>query len=169
MASHIVLIGYGESGRVLLRALQFDPRRTRPTVIDVDPAKVEQARKDGADAVLGFGWRLATLEAAGVPDAAHVVVAVSDDALALRITWVIAPYGVSAHAATLAALACGLGGALALGWGTHAGCLLGVALLHTWYLLDHVDGQLARLQGVASLDGTDWLSPTAQQVAEAVS
>ena len=44
MASHIVLIGYGESGRVLLRALQFDPRRTRPTVIDVDPAKVEQAR-----------------------------------------------------------------------------------------------------------------------------
>ena len=89
MASHIVLIGYGESGRVLLRALQFDPRRTRPTVIDVDPAKVEQARKDGADAVLGFGWRLATLEAAGVPDAAHVVVAVSDDALALRITSVV--------------------------------------------------------------------------------
>ena len=89
MASHIVLIGYGESGRVLLRALQFDPRRTRPTVIDVDPVRVEQARADGADAVLGFGWRLATLEAAGVPEAAHVVVAVSDDALALRITSVV--------------------------------------------------------------------------------
>ena len=89
MASHIVLIGYGESGRVLLRALQFDPRRTRPTVIDVDPVRVEQARADGADAVLRFGWRLATLEAAGVPEAAHVVVAVSDDALALRITSVV--------------------------------------------------------------------------------
>ncbi|MEV6236673.1 NAD(P)-binding protein [Lentzea sp. NPDC051838] len=89
MASHIVLIGYGDSGRVLLRALQFDPRRARPTVIDVDPERVEQARADGADAVLGFGWRLTTLEAAGVPEAAHVVVAVSDDALALRITSVV--------------------------------------------------------------------------------
>lgn len=74
--------------------------------------------------------------------------------LALRVTWVIAPYGISAHTATLAALACGLGGAAALGWGTPMGCLLGVALLHAWYLLDHVDGQLARLQGAASLDGT---------------
>lgn len=74
--------------------------------------------------------------------------------VALRITRVVAPWGFSANSATTAAsivalLACG---AFCVGdrWGLSAGCLL----LHAWYLLDHVDGQLARLQGTASLDGT---------------
>ncbi|MHB1038115.1 MAG: CDP-alcohol phosphatidyltransferase family protein [Pirellulales bacterium] len=73
--------------------------------------------------------------------------------LALRITWVLAPWGISAHAATLAAWACGLGAATALGWGNALGWLLCSVLLQVWYLLDHVDGQLARLRGTESLDG----------------
>ena len=72
---------------------------------------------------------------------------------ALRITRCIAPWGVSANAATLAAWACGAAAAAAVAWGTVGGWLLGAGLLQLWYLLDHVDGQLARLRGTASLDG----------------
>jgi hypothetical protein len=72
---------------------------------------------------------------------------------ALRVTWVVAPWGATANMATLAAWACGAGAAVALAWGTLIGWLLAAALLQLWYLLDHVDGQLARLRGTASLDG----------------
>ncbi len=72
---------------------------------------------------------------------------------ALRITRIVAPWGVSANAATLAAWGCGAAAAAAFGWGTVWGWLAGAALLQLWYLLDHVDGQLARLRGTASLDG----------------
>ena len=72
---------------------------------------------------------------------------------ALRITRVVAPWGVSANLATFAAWAVGLAAAAALGWGTVWGWVLGAAMLQLWYLLDHVDGQLARLRGTASLDG----------------
>jgi hypothetical protein len=73
--------------------------------------------------------------------------------LALRITWVAAPWGVSAHAATIAAWACALAAAAAMALGTHAGWIAGALLLQLWYLLDHVDGQLARFHGTSSLDG----------------
>jgi hypothetical protein len=73
--------------------------------------------------------------------------------LALRITWVVLPWGLSAHTATLLAWGTALGGAAALAWGTAVGLALGAVLLQLWYLLDHVDGQLARARGTASLDG----------------
>jgi len=72
---------------------------------------------------------------------------------ALRITWIVAPWGITANAATLAAWGCGVAAAAALAWGTMWGWLLGTGLLQLWYLLDHVDGQLARLRGTSSLDG----------------
>jgi len=72
---------------------------------------------------------------------------------ALRVTWVIAPWGVSATAISLAAWASAVAAAVAFGWGTLASWLVGAVLLQLWYLLDHVDGQLARLRGCASLDG----------------
>jgi hypothetical protein len=75
--------------------------------------------------------------------------------MALRVTWVVLPWGVSAHAATLAAWATGAAAAAALAWGTIGGWVAGAALLQLWYLLDHVDGQLARLRGAASLDGAE--------------
>ena len=73
--------------------------------------------------------------------------------MALRVTWLVAPWGVSANLATLVAWTCAAGAALAFGWGTPLGWLLGAGLLQLWYLGDHVDGQLARLHGTASLDG----------------
>ncbi|MDD4270393.1 MAG: hypothetical protein PHO07_16820 [Pirellulales bacterium] len=74
---------------------------------------------------------------------------------ALRVTWLVSPWGVSAGAATLAAWACGAAAAGALAAGSVAGWACGAALLQAWYLLDHVDGQLARLRGTASLDGVE--------------
>jgi phosphatidylglycerophosphate synthase len=73
--------------------------------------------------------------------------------VALRVTWVIAPWGISANTATFSAWACAVAAFLALAWGTVAGWVAAAALLQIWYLLDHVDGQLARFHGTASLDG----------------
>lgn len=73
--------------------------------------------------------------------------------LALYITWLVAPWGVSAHAMTVAALMCAVVAAAAFAVGTIAGWLIGAALLQMWYLLDHVDGQLARFHRTSSLDG----------------
>lgn len=85
---------------------------------------------------------------------------------ALRITWVVARWGVSAHAATLCAWSVAMAGVVASGWGTTAGWLTAVVLWQTWYLLDHVDGQLARWHGAVSLDGAalDYLMHHAVQL-----
>ncbi|MBL9123540.1 MAG: CDP-alcohol phosphatidyltransferase family protein, partial [Planctomycetaceae bacterium] len=72
---------------------------------------------------------------------------------ALRITWLISPWGVSAHLATLSAWGIGFAAAIAFGWGSPGGWLLGAALWQLFYLFDHVDGQLARLRRTESLDG----------------
>ena len=74
--------------------------------------------------------------------------------VALRVTWIVAPWGVSAHAVTLVATITALAAAAAFGLGNVGGWILGAMLLQLWYLLDHVDGQLARLNETASLDGT---------------
>jgi len=73
--------------------------------------------------------------------------------LALRVTWVVYPLGISAHAMTLVAWLISVAAAAALAGGSTSSWLWGAALLQLWYLLDHVDGQLARLRGTASLDG----------------
>ncbi len=73
--------------------------------------------------------------------------------LALRVTWLVLPWGISPHLATLAAWAMGVAAAATFGQGSPAAWLLGAGLLQLWYLLDHVDGQLARHRGVDSLDG----------------
>ena len=72
---------------------------------------------------------------------------------ALRVTWVVAPWGVSANAATWTAWGVGATAAAVFATGHVVGWVIGALLLQAWYLLDHVDGQLARLRGTASLDG----------------
>jgi hypothetical protein len=61
--------------------------------------------------------------------------------------------GASAHQVTLAALAASGAAAVGLATGTRAGFVAGVALAHLAFWLDHVDGQVARWRGTASLDG----------------
>jgi hypothetical protein len=68
-------------------------------------------------------------------------------------TWAAIRLGLSAHQVTLAALAASLAGAGAIGSGSRLGFVLGVSLLHLAFWLDHVDGQVARWRGTASLDG----------------
>lgn len=74
--------------------------------------------------------------------------------LALRITWLILPSGCSPHAVTLAAFAAALLGTALLAQGSAASLALAAIAWHAWYLLDHVDGQVARWRGTATLDGT---------------
>ena len=73
--------------------------------------------------------------------------------LALRVTWIVLPWGLSAHAMTGLALLTAAASALAFGYGSLTSWVFGAALLQLWYLLDHVDGQLARFHGAESLDG----------------
>ena len=68
-------------------------------------------------------------------------------------TWAAVRLGLSAHQVTCAALLSGLAGSAAIGSGTRAGFVAGVALAHLAFWLDHVDGQVARWRGTASLDG----------------
>jgi hypothetical protein len=68
-------------------------------------------------------------------------------------TWLAVQLGLSADQVTAAALAANLAGAAAVATGTRWGFVAGVGLLHLGFWLDHVDGQVARWRGTASLDG----------------
>lgn len=68
-------------------------------------------------------------------------------------TWLAIRWGLTAHQVTTAALAAQLAGAAAIATGTRAGFIAGVTLGMLAYWLDHVDGQVARWRGTASLGG----------------
>jgi len=68
-------------------------------------------------------------------------------------TWVAARVGISAHAVTTLALVANLGGAGLIATGARWGFVAGVASLALGYWFDHVDGQVARWRGTASLSG----------------
>ncbi len=68
-------------------------------------------------------------------------------------TWAAVRLGLSAHAVTSAALLTGLASAAAIATGGRWGFVAGAILAHAAFWLDHVDGQVARWRGSASLDG----------------
>jgi hypothetical protein len=68
-------------------------------------------------------------------------------------SWAAVRLGLSAHQVTMAALAANLGAAFAIGTGLRQAFMLGAALAHLGFWLDHVDGQVARWRDTASLDG----------------
>lgn len=73
---------------------------------------------------------------------------------ALYVTRVVVPLGMTANHATSGAMLAALAAVVAFGVGTGIGWFVGGLLLCLWYLLDHVDGQIARWHRTASLDGT---------------
>lgn len=73
--------------------------------------------------------------------------------MALRVTQTIAPWGISANAVTLWAWALAVAAAGSFAIGATWSWIVGSVLWQLWYLLDHVDGQLARLRRTESLDG----------------
>lgn len=74
--------------------------------------------------------------------------------IALRITWCLLPLGATANSMTVFAMLLAAAAIASFAWGGVVGLLVGGLLLEAWYVADHVDGQLARYRGAASLDGT---------------
>jgi hypothetical protein len=72
---------------------------------------------------------------------------------AIHGTWLAVRLGLSAHQVTTLALLTSVLSAIAIATGTRAGFIGGVALGYLAFWLDHVDGQVARWRGTASLDG----------------
>jgi phosphatidylglycerophosphate synthase len=72
---------------------------------------------------------------------------------ALPVTWLLLHTPVTANQVTLASLAVGLVGLLLFAFPSSTLFLTGALLLQLWYFLDHVDGQIARYRGTASLTG----------------
>ena len=68
-------------------------------------------------------------------------------------TWLAVRLGLSADVVTALSLAAGLSASVAIASGTRRGFVAGVVLGHLAFWLDHVDGQVARWRGTASLDG----------------
>jgi phosphatidylglycerophosphate synthase len=67
--------------------------------------------------------------------------------------WLAVRLGVSANQVTLLSLLCSIGAAVVIGSGDRTAFVIGVLFLHLAFWLDHVDGQVARWNGTASLDG----------------
>lgn len=72
---------------------------------------------------------------------------------ALPITWLLLHTSVTANQVTLVSLGIGLFGIFLMAFVSKGSFLLGAVLLQVWYLLDHVDGQIARYRGTACLTG----------------
>jgi hypothetical protein len=67
--------------------------------------------------------------------------------------WLAVRLGLSAHQVTAAAWLSSFAASAAIGTGDRWMFVLGIALAHLAFWLDHVDGQVARWRGTASLDG----------------
>ena len=72
---------------------------------------------------------------------------------AIPITWLLLHTPITANQVTLISLVVAIAGAFCLMGPGNFLFLLGVLLLQLWYLLDHVDGQIARYRKTASLSG----------------
>lgn len=72
---------------------------------------------------------------------------------ALYLTWVLLHTPVTANQVTVAAILVGISSGFFMALGGGLGFLIGALLLQFWYLLDHVDGQIARYYKKTSPDG----------------
>lgn len=73
--------------------------------------------------------------------------------IALPLTWLFLHTSISANGVTLISLIVGLIGCAIFAFGTRWAFLLGVCFLQLWYLLDHVDGQIARYRKQETITG----------------
>ena len=73
--------------------------------------------------------------------------------MAIPLTWGFLHMPISANGVTFISLIIGLLGCICFSFGTEIYLLWGATLLQFWYLLDHVDGQIARYRKQASVTG----------------
>lgn len=69
------------------------------------------------------------------------------------LTFIFLSTGMRANTATFLLLASGLASAAAFSFGGPSQMILGALLLQLWYVLDHVDGEIARFRKECSLTG----------------
>jgi glutathione-regulated potassium-efflux system protein KefB len=79
----VIVAGFGRFGQVVTRVL--NGLRIRATLIDHDPNQIELVRRFGTKAYYGDATRLDILEKAGIGAARLLVVAIDDEAAALRL------------------------------------------------------------------------------------
>jgi voltage-gated potassium channel len=84
LSEHVVICGYGMFGQTIAEDLQADGRDV--VVVEIDEEFVKQAERDGHLVVDGDARLEATLERAGVDEAATVVAAVDNSNVNLQIT-----------------------------------------------------------------------------------
>ena len=82
-AHPVVIAGFGRFGQVVARVL--NGLGIRATLIDHDPNQIELVRRFGTKAYYGDATRIDVLERAGVQRARLLVVAIDDQAAALRL------------------------------------------------------------------------------------
>ena len=83
IAGHVVIIGYGRTGRLLAELL--DRQRIAHVALDLDPARVTGLRLEGAPVYVGDGSRTTFLEKVHLERAVALVVTMDDPVAALRV------------------------------------------------------------------------------------
>lgn len=87
LSGHVVILGYGLNGRNLARVLRETGVPYR--VAAMNPARIAEARAGGEHIVYGDATSREVLETLGVPDAAIVVIAISDAIASQRATGLV--------------------------------------------------------------------------------
>jgi voltage-gated potassium channel len=87
LRDHTIVIGFGTKGRAAVETLMArGTKRERIVVIDSDAEAVDEASRSGLTAIHGSAERTSVLDAAGVRDAAAVIVAPDRDDSAVLMT-----------------------------------------------------------------------------------
>jgi CPA2 family monovalent cation:H+ antiporter-2 len=82
-SNHVILVGYGTSGRNLTRVLSAT--HIPHCLVEMNPSLVQKARKDEVQVIVGDATRMPILEHAGLEKARALVVAINDPLATARI------------------------------------------------------------------------------------
>lgn len=92
VSDHVLVIGYGDTGRLAVNSVLDSQPAAQLTVLDIDFFAVVEAAANGAHAILGDGRDRCSLDEAAVDTADRIIVTVPDDLAAFLITRAVRPY-----------------------------------------------------------------------------
>ena len=73
--------------------------------------------------------------------------------VSIRLTWLLLKTNITANQVTIIGILIGVLGAISIAYGTLTSALVGTILLQIGFILDGVDGQIARYNGQSSVQG----------------